>query len=866
MKPGKNDPCICGSGKKYKHCCEGKVATRIPMPTPAEIDQLIALYNAGHYAILESRAHLLAEQFPDFGFGWKLLGGALQMQSKNALPAFQKVAELMRDDAEAHYNLGIVLKEAGRLDAAVASYRRAVELKPDYAEAHSNLGNALKDLGQLDEAIANYRRALQIKPELADAHNNLGTTLKELGQLDEAIASYRRAVSLKPDFVLAHYNLGNAQKDQGQFDDAVASFRRAVTFKPDFADAHSNLGAAYKVLGQFDAALASYRRVLELRPGFAEAHNNLGVALKDVGQLDAATASYRKAVELKPDYGEALNNLANLLLSQGDSNALNIIVRSLQIVESRETKSIFVNCVKQLNLKRVDHFIRDTIVRALSEPWCRPVDLGGVGADIIKLTPNIGECMARAVTAWPKRLNALELFGSEGNVAVFNDTLLCCLLKSAPICSFKLECFLIMVRCTLLDTASGATTFKDVEESTLDFCGALAQQCFINEYVFSWTDEEAQKARDLRTALVSALESNAQIPILWPLAVASYFPLNSLPFADRLLDRSWPAALDAVLVQQVRETEEERQCRVTMPQLTAIEDEVSLLVQNQYEQNPYPRWIKAAPAGSPETMDVVLRKNFPFSTFRPLGKSNSLDILIAGCGTGRQSIETAQGIRGAKMLAIDLSLASLCYAKRKTQELGLNMIEYAQADIMKLESIGRSFDIIESSGVLHHLADPWAGWKVLLALLRPKGVMRLGFYSEVARQGIVRARNFIAEHGYGDTAEDTRKCRQELMNLDNGASIGAALNSIDFFSTSTCRDLFFHVQEHRMTLTSIEAFLWNNNLTFLGFGIDAEILRTYKLRFPDDGPATNLGQWQVFENENPDTFIGMYQFWIQKAF
>jgi protein O-GlcNAc transferase len=279
MKPGKNDPCICGSGKKYKHCCEGKVAIRIPIPPPAEIDQLIALYNAGHYAILESRARLLVEQFPDFSFGWKLLGGALQMQGKNALPTFQKSAQLFPDDSEAHYNLGIVLKEAGRLDVAVVSYRRAVELKPDYAEAHNNLGNALKDLGQLDEAIA----------------------------------SYRRVVALKPDFVLAHYNLGNAQKDQGQFDDAVASFRRAVTLKPDFSDAHSNLGAAYKVLGQLDAALASFHRVLELKPGFAEAHNNLGAVLKDLGQLDAALASYRTAIELKPDYAEAHYNLGNVL-------------------------------------------------------------------------------------------------------------------------------------------------------------------------------------------------------------------------------------------------------------------------------------------------------------------------------------------------------------------------------------------------------------------------------------------------------------------------------------------------------------------------------------------------------------------------
>ena len=68
-----------------------------------------------------------------------------------------------------------------------------------------------------------------------------------------------------------------------------------------------------------------------------------------------------------------------------------------------------------------------------------------------------------------------------------------------------------------------------------------------------------------------------------------------------------------------------------------------------------------------------------------------------------------------------------------------------------------------------------------------------------------------------------------------------------------------------MTLTSIDAFLQDNNLAFLGFDIDGDVLHAYKQRFPNDRPATNLGQWQTFENENPDTFRAMYQFWIQKA-
>jgi hypothetical protein len=103
------------------------------------------------------------------------------------------------------------------------------------------------------------------------------------------------------------------------------------------------------------------------------------------------------------------------------------------------------------------------------------------------------------------------------------------------------------------------------------------------------------------------------------------------------------------------------------------------------------------------------------------------------------------------------------------------------------------------------------------------------------------------------------------MELDNGTRFGAALKLVDFFSTSDCRDLLFHVQEHRMTLTGIDVFLRENDLQFLGFDIKPDIIKVYRQRFPEDAVATNLANWQIFENNNPDTFIGMYLFWIQKA-
>ena len=249
---------------------------------------------------------------------------------------------------------------------------------------------------------------------------------------------------------------------------------------------------------------------------------------------------------------------------------------------------------------------------------------------------------------------------------------------------------------------------------------------------------------------------------------------------------------------------------------------------------------------------------------RAVVDDRSPEILVAGCGTGQHPIDTAQAIKGAKVLAIDLSMASLSYAKRKTAELGIENIEYAQADLLKLGSLGRTFDVVESAGVLHHLENPFEGWEVLLSLLKPHGLMKLGFYSEIARRDIVKVRSMIAEEGIGSSAQEIRAYRKHLLELKNADGFGLATSSSDFFSTSACRDLLFHVQEHRMTLPVLSNFFKENDLNFLGFEIDSSVTRSYKNRFPNDPSATDLNNWHIYEEENPDTFKSMYQFWIQK--
>ncbi len=766
-----------------------------------------------------------------------------------------------------NFESAVTLHEAGRLSEAEGIYRNILAVDPKHVSSLHLLGVIALQVGRHDVAVDLIGQAITANKRNADFHNNIGVALRALGRLDEAIDHFRRALKLKPDYADAHNNLGLGLKDQGQLEEAEGRYRRALSIWPDHAEARNNLGIVLAEQGKFGEAEAEYRQAMTLKSGFADPHNNLGLALMWQGRLAEAVALYRQALALNPHYGEAYTNLAMALVTaQEFAAALAALRCALAVKDTHDARSLVVHCLKNLKSTQDVADLRDFVWRALSEGWDRPVELSRVSAALIKRNPMVGECVERAIKAG--RLPAEELFASSGFATVYGDQLLQCLLQSTPICDLELERFLTAARFALLRRAAADTGASNIEEGAVGFYCALARQCFINEYVFACGEDEMREALELRERLAAALEAGATIPILWPAAVAAYFPLNSLPCSERLLDRSSSdSRSDAVigmLVQQLCEPREEQQIRPDIPRLTGIEDPVSRMVQQQYEENPYPRWVRTVSDVRPMTVDRYFHKRFGSASFRELGKASDVDILIAGCGTGQHPIETAQEITGARVLAVDLSLASLAYAQRKTRAAGLTNIEYAQADILGLGSIGRTFDIIEASGVLHHLADPMEGWRVLLSLLRPEGVMHLGFYSELGRADIVAAQTYIAERGYGRSAQDIRRCRQELLNLNGGTRFNKILGFNDFFSTSACRDLLFHVQEHRFTLPAIKSFLRKNNLQFLGFRLDTQIAEAFRNRFSADGASTDLDLWHLFEAENPTTFSGMYQFWVQK--
>jgi tetratricopeptide (TPR) repeat protein/SAM-dependent methyltransferase len=758
---------------------------------------------------------------PDYADAYNNMGNALQGKGdlKAAIDSYQKALKIKPDYADAYNNMGVVLKDKGDVEAAIDSFKKALKIKPDYADAYNNMGNALQDKVDLDAAIDSFKKALKIKPDCAEAYYNMGNALKDKGDPEAAIDSYQEALKIKPDYAEAYYNMGVLLQDKGDMKAAISSFKQAIKIKPDYADAYNNMGVSLHDKGDPEAAIDSYQQALNIRPDYAEAYNNMGIALKDKGDIDAAINIYQQALKIKPDYADAYNNmgaaLKGIAFNNPNSGLMEIIVSLLDL--------------------------RTT---------CRPNDIAGAAISLLKLEPTLKEFLEK------NSLGALSQSLQKTISTLTELPLLLKLMSVCPITDLELERILVDLRSALLSSIDEIY----ISPAILRFQSALALQCFTNEYIYTQTDTESELLEALEIAIEKKLSNEQQPSPQTILCLASYKALNKYEWNDLLMVN---ANIEEVFTRQVRESKEESRLKANIPILQEITDNVSSKVREQYEANPYPRWVNLGLPLRPKTTPQLI-KELNLSIFDNATKDRPApNILIAGCGTGLHSIGTASRFKDCNVLAIDLSLSSLAYAKRKTKELGLKNIDYMQADILGLGKLDKKFDIIESAGVLHHMDDPMAGWRVLTDCLKPNGLMKIGLYSELARQDIVRIREKISQSSMSFSDDTMKLFRSDVINSSEQPHINIRSFS-DFYSLSEVRDLLFHVQEHRFTISQIKDCLSDLGLTFCGFEGD-EVVRDFKLTNTGKDDSYDLDKWDLYEKTNPYLFVGMYQFWCQKV-
>ncbi|MCH7894177.1 MAG: class I SAM-dependent methyltransferase, partial [Proteobacteria bacterium] len=394
-----------------------------------------------------------------------------------------------------------------------------------------------------------------------------------------------------------------------------------------------------------------------------------------------------------------------------------------------------------------------------------------------------------------------------------------------------------------------------IEHKLCGFLQALALQLHANEYL--WLADNAEMAAVDR--LLDETTANDSWRVL---LAACYRPLPDFPAALRQSLGGNPACADLYRL-QLTDAEERERLAGQIESLATIDDEVSRKVRRQYEDNPYPRWQTASRENDKDFVSQI-RSVFPLLDPAGLAEPARPEILIAGCGTGRHAIETAAKYKDSEVLAVDLSRASLAYARQMSRRLGQDNIDFLHADILHLAALERKFDLIECSGVLHHMADPMAGWRVLVGLLRDDGLMHIGLYSEAGRADILAARQILPA-AESVAPDEIRKSRNDILSLPDDHPAAAIRKNLDFFALSTCRDLLFHVQEHRFTLPQIGDCLAELGLELIGFDPGSgRAANLYLQRFADDPQMNSLDNWHRLEQETPALFAGMYEFWLRQ--
>ncbi len=679
------------------------------------------------------------------------------------------------------------------------------------------------------------------------------------GRLAEAESVCRAILADRPDHVAALNLLGTIAGETGRYALAVDVLQRAVQHAPRNWLSLSNLAEAMRLQGRPAEAVPLLHESMTLAPpGTTPCHARLAAALVDLGRPEEALAACRAGLTRSPNE-PGLNGLAaELLTGQGDyKSALTHLLIALEHAPAADRHWERLNALLRVVVLPPAEG-RQWLLKALAHPVVHPQEIARSVARTLCRVPAIAELAALATAGRIPTGVALM----DSLVPLGSDALLIALMETAVIPWPPLERLFTAVRRALLLEKT-----LDVPRAVLPFCVALATQAFLTDYAWLTDDEEAAALRRLSISVEGDVNEAVAGPSLYfsLTLLAMYRPLHELSVATRMAELPFAEPLPRLFRIQIDEPLQERALRAEIPRLTPIVDTVSREVRAQYEAHPYPRWIRAGRQPTPVTLPALLTR---IGGDVPADPSfQAPDVLIAGCGTGRQALYAASFYRDARILAVDLSLASLAYALRKARESGrdidLERITFAQGDILTLTGLGRSFHVIECLGVLHHLADPLAGWRVLVDLLRPGGLMYIALYSELARRAVVLGREHVASHGYAPTAADIRRCRRDILALPDEHPLAPLRRMRDLYNTSECRDLLFHMQEHRYTLPRIEAMLNELGLRFLGFNTVPRAER-YRNSFPGDPRMTSLTNWHDFEQAHPDAFAGMYNFRAQK--
>ena len=444
------------------------------------------------------------------------------------------------------------------------------------------------------------------------------------------------------------------------------------------------------------------KKLLSLDPGNKESLNSLGVIHRILNNHNLSIQYFKMALVQDRNYSDALKNLTDIYDDNGEKiKALRIHLRLLEIDPENENNLIRITTLlKNTQLTRFNSYLDKYLTILFEKDKVDVANITSLLIGLIKLNPKF----IQYFQLLSRKDANLDL--SNLNQYFEKLKLLIEVIPYIEIRDFDLEFCLYTSRKIILLNLKKIKISKILE----NFLCSLSLTCFKNEYIYKVTKEEEDELLKIEKKIEKSLFKKEKLFDLEILILSTY---------KRLVEYSWYNQFDKFKYQTiykflVLDYIEEEKIKLTIKEQGRIEDNTSLEMKNQYELYPYPRWTE----NNFEKLDVTLSEYCnSLNLFIQENKSiqrKDLKILVAGCGTGLQSIDVSLRFPKSEILAIDLSKSSLAYAIRKTKELNINNINYLCMDILNIKSLNESFDYISCGGVLHHMKNPILGWKSLL--------------------------------------------------------------------------------------------------------------------------------------------------------
>lgn len=682
----------------------------------------------------------------------------------------------------------------------------------------------------------------------SSAKKHFETGLKHFkgGRLQEAEASFAEAIALDEANVDYWLNLGHVWARQNRHDEAGDAYQMAATLNPKSGDALLGLGLSHIRRGEAEKGIAWIEAAFTANPTRKMAED-LGDTFSQHNNWKIAAYYYLKARQFDPKDPNLHAKLASSLYRDGDTNGAMAIYADLVL---RYPANIsYISSLAEL-YRKVDHTIFDerahkAILICLKTENVKYRYFGPAWSSLVLHNPALKELRDLGHPASPG-------LSSPSLAPLLSDEFVNLGLKNLPILNIEVERIFQGIRRHFLLNRNEAATWP---EQALTFLTSLGVQGWYNDFVFYEDQEEIAALQELESevrTLLKVEELQGPTEALKFALLGCYRPLyvykqpgQKLPFTKNMLYEMRP-----LIKAQIQNVETERLLAETIPSFTEITDDVSQAVQQMYAQRPYPRWKSTSM--DPIRSDIA-------------EVSRNLTILVAGCGTGQEPAIYAHSTPLARVTAIDLSRPSIAYGKRMAEEIGYApRIEFLHGDLMEVGKIGKSFDYVVSSGVLHHMKDPERGWQAILDTLKPEGRMTISLYSKIARDhNLGPASHYIREKGYTSSDGDIRRFRQDVFSLPADHPVRGCTRASDFYMLSECNDLLFHVQEHRYTWLDLKEMTSRLGLELIHVYMPPKSLNLWKEKYPDSA-GFDFDRLHEFETEYPDTFLEMYKMYYRR--